>query len=155
MSKLSIADLSRDLRNAIAHLEATDGLEKVGIVIRVGDGVAWIHGLKDAKYNEVLEIESESGAVEAFALNLNEDEMNFIKKFVLSSGSLKEMASYYGVTYPTVRQRLDNLINKITENDEMSEDPYVNLIKRLAINDKLDFETANLLIGEYEKKQKP
>ena len=45
-------------------------------------------------------------------INLNNEELNFIKKFVLSSGSLKEMAIQYGVTYPTVRQRLDNLSAK-------------------------------------------
>jgi hypothetical protein len=87
-------------------------------------------------------------------INLDNDELNFIKKFVLCSGSLKEMANQYGVTYPTVRQRLDNLIRKISDNEEMAKDPYINFIKRLAINDKIDFETANMLIAEYEKEQK-
>ena len=44
--------------------------------------------------------------------------MEFIKKFMLASGSLKEMARQYGVTYPTVRLRLDKLIQKIKVNDE-------------------------------------
>ena len=35
----------------------------------------------------------------------------FIKKFLLASGSLKEVAGLYGVTYPTVRLRLDRLID--------------------------------------------
>lgn len=78
MSKLSITELSQDLRNAIANLEITEGLERVGIVVRVGDGVAWVHGLRDAGYSEVLNIESDSGVVEAFALNLNEDEIGAV-----------------------------------------------------------------------------
>lgn len=78
MTKLSVTELSRDLRDAIARLETTEGLEKVGIVVRVGDGVAWVHGLRDAGYSEVLTVESEAGDVEAFALNLNEDEIGAV-----------------------------------------------------------------------------
>lgn len=44
--------------------------------------------------------------------NLEEEDVVFLKKFVLASGSLKEIASQYGVTYPTVRLRLDRLIQK-------------------------------------------
>ncbi len=78
MTKLSVTELSRDLRDAITQLETTEGLEKVGIVTRVGDGVAWVHGLHDAGYSEVLVIDSEAGEVEAFALNLNEDEIGAV-----------------------------------------------------------------------------
>lgn len=44
---------------------------------------------------------------------LDEDELGFMKQFVLASGSLKDLASKYGVSYPTVRLRLDRLIQKI------------------------------------------
>ena len=44
--------------------------------------------------------------------DLEEEDLTFIKNFVLTSGSLKEMAAKYGVTYPTVRLRLDRLIEK-------------------------------------------
>ena len=44
---------------------------------------------------------------------LEEEDVTFIKRFVLSSGSLKDMARQYEVTYPTVRLRLDRLIQKI------------------------------------------
>ena len=44
---------------------------------------------------------------------LEEEDVEFIRKFLLASGSLKEMAGVYGVTYPTVRLRLDRLIQKI------------------------------------------
>ena len=78
MTKLSVTELSRDLRDAIAQLETSEGLEKVGIVTRVGDGVAWVHGLRDAGYSEVLKIDSDNGEIEAFALNLNEDEIGAV-----------------------------------------------------------------------------
>ena len=82
---------------------------------------------------------------------LEDEDLVFIKKFVLASGSLKEMAGEYGVTYPTVRLRLDRLIQKIRLSEDVASDPYVMLIKRLAINDKLDFDTAKILITEYRK----
>ena len=85
---------------------------------------------------------------------LDEEDLGFIKKFLLSSGSLKEVAQLYGVTYPTVRLRLDRLIQKIRLSDDVAAEPYVTLIKRLAVNDKLDFDTAKLLISEYNKTQK-
>lgn len=83
--------------------------------------------------------------------NLEDEDVAFIKKFLLASGSLKEIAVQYGVTYPTVRLRLDRLIQKIQISEETAAEPYIALIKRLAVNDKLDFDTAKLLIGEYKK----
>lgn len=83
--------------------------------------------------------------------NLEEEDLAFIKKFLLASGSLKEIASQYGVTYPTVRLRLDKLIQKIQLSQEADSEPYISLVKRLAVNDKLDFDTAKLLIAEYKK----
>ncbi len=84
-------------------------------------------------------------------VNLEDEDVSFIKRFLLASGSLKEMASQYGVTYPTVRLRLDRLIQKIQINDNSETDPYVSLIKRLAVSDKIDFDTAKILIHEYKK----
>lgn len=83
--------------------------------------------------------------------SLDEEDVSFIKKFVLASGSLKEVAGIYGVTYPTVRLRLDRLIQKIRLGEQADEEPYIVLIKRLAVKDKLDFDTAKLLINEYKK----
>jgi hypothetical protein len=46
-------------------------------------------------------------------LQITEEEQNFILQFFLTSGSLKEMASQMGNSYPTVRNRLDDIILKI------------------------------------------
>jgi F-type H+/Na+-transporting ATPase subunit alpha len=78
MTDISVTELSKSLRDAIAVLEKSTGLEKTGLVIRVGDGVAWIHGLSDAGYSDMLEIETNNGVVEAFALNLMEDEIGAV-----------------------------------------------------------------------------
>lgn len=78
MSELSITELSKELRNAIESLETKGDLDEVGVVLRVGDGVAWIHGLRSAGYSEVVQIETDNGVVEAFALNLLEDEIGAV-----------------------------------------------------------------------------
>jgi len=78
MAELQVAELSKDLQAAIAGLEKKEGLTDAGVVIRVGDGVAWVHGLKQAGYSEVLEIDTKAGVVEAFALNLMEDEIGAV-----------------------------------------------------------------------------
>ena len=86
--------------------------------------------------------------------NLDDEDVSFIKKFLLASGSLKELANIYSVTYPTVRLRLDRLIQKIHISEQSSSEPYIALIKQLAVNEKIDFETAKLLISEYKKNKK-
>ena len=78
MANIEVAELSKELTNAIAGLEKSGGLKDAGVVIRVGDGVAWIHGLANAGYSEVLEIDTPKGVVEAFALNLMEDEIGAV-----------------------------------------------------------------------------
>ena len=78
MADIAVTELSKGLRAAIAKLDASDNLESVGVVTRVGDGVAWVHGLADAGYSEVLQIETKSGIIEAFVLNLMEDEIGAV-----------------------------------------------------------------------------
>ena len=80
---------------------------------------------------------------------LEEEDMAFIKNFVMTSGSLKEMASKYGVSYPTVRLRLDRLIEKIKVHEDQEADDYIKMVKKLALDDRIDFETAKLLINAF------
>jgi F-type H+-transporting ATPase subunit alpha len=78
MSELQITELSKELRDAIEQLDTDKQLDEVGVIVRIGDGVAWIHGLRNAGYSEVLNIETPNGVVEAFALNLLEDEIGAV-----------------------------------------------------------------------------
>jgi hypothetical protein len=64
---------------------------------------------------------------------LSEEDHAFIRRFVLASGSLKEMAEIYGISYPTVRLRLDRLIEKI----------------KLLTSDAVDSEFERILRIEY------
>lgn len=43
-------------------------------------------------------------------MRLSEEEQRFVIDFVKCSGSLKEMAQKLGLSYPTVRNRLDEVI---------------------------------------------
>ena len=45
------------------------------------------------------------------------DDHEFILEFIKASGSLKDMASLLKVSYPTVRNRLDEIIGKLKENE--------------------------------------
>ena len=85
---------------------------------------------------------------------LDEEDVAFIRKFLLASGSLKEVARVYGVSYPTVRLRLDRLIQKIRLSEAQEGDPYIAQIKRLALNGRLDLDTAKLLIEGYKQQRK-
>lgn len=82
---------------------------------------------------------------------LDGEDLAFIRRFLLCSGSLKEAAREYSVSYPTVRLRLDRLIQKIKLGEDRAADPYVALIKRLAVSEKVDFDAAKVLISEYRK----
>lgn len=46
-------------------------------------------------------------------LRLTPEDQEFVLNFVLANGSLKAVASEYGVSYPTVRNRLDALTERI------------------------------------------
>jgi hypothetical protein len=50
--------------------------------------------------------------------HLDEEDHHFIKRLVLASGSLKDLAEEYGVSYPTIRLRLDRLIERIRTLDD-------------------------------------
>ncbi|WP_330938075.1 DUF2089 family protein [Bacillus licheniformis] len=91
--------------------------------------------------------------VPEWILALEEEDVEFIKNFMLKSGSLKEIAKSYQVSYPTVRVRLDQLIQKIQLIDELENETFVNFIKQLAINDQISLENAKLIIEKYKKER--
>ncbi len=85
---------------------------------------------------------------------LSEEDFQFIKRMLLASGSLKDLASQYEISYPTVRIRLNRLIEKVRILD--SEKPKTNFHKKVQImvaDGKLDITTAKQLINEFEKER--
>lgn len=81
---------------------------------------------------------------------LEEEDLSFIKRFVLASGSLKELASAYGISYPTVRLRLDRLIQKIELLDRQDvTSPFERLLRMQHADGKIDRETLKLLLDAH------
>lgn len=82
---------------------------------------------------------------------LNEEEINFVKKFILSSGSIKELAGTYSTSYPTIRKKLDKLIQKNQVNERKDNDTVVKLINQLEEEGKIDQDIAKTVVLEYSK----
>lgn len=83
---------------------------------------------------------------------LGDEDVAFIKRFVLASGSLKKLAEAYGVTYPTIRLRLDRLIAKIRVVDEerpMSD--FERVARAQFAEGKIDIQTLKLLLTAHQK----
>ena len=83
---------------------------------------------------------------------LSEDDLVFIKRFVLASGSLKEMAAIYDISYPTVRLRLDRLIEKIKvveSSQPMSQ--FERLIRSFYADGKIDINTLKKLLTAHKE----
>lgn len=93
----------------------------------------------------------ENNRIPSWIKDLEKEDIEFIRNFILNSGSLKNISKIYNVSYPTVRLRLDKLIDGIKNSEMKLEDPYVELVKRLALKDKFDFDTAKILIDEHKK----
>ena len=86
---------------------------------------------------------------------LGEEDLSFIKRFILSSGSLKEMAQVYGVTYPTIRLRLDRLIQKIQMLDEhVQASRFERTLRAQYADGRLDAATLKLLLASYRDERK-
>lgn len=82
---------------------------------------------------------------------LSDEDAIFIKNFMLSSGSLKEMSKLYRISYPTLRHRLDQLINKIHMYNCAPDDMFVTLIRSLMMDEKINIKTAQTLIKSYQE----
>ena len=79
MSDLNVKALSREIDDAINGLKDGAKMEQSGVVTKVSDGIVWIYGLRDCGFSDVIAIETKDGAkVEAFALNLYEDEIGAV-----------------------------------------------------------------------------
>jgi F-type H+-transporting ATPase subunit alpha len=79
VGRLRPEEISSILRGAITDYENRVRTEEVGQVLEVGDGIARVHGLQNAMYQEMLEFEDARGEkVIGLALNLEEDNVGVI-----------------------------------------------------------------------------
>jgi hypothetical protein len=88
--------------------------------------------------------------------HLNEEDAAFLKRFLLASGSLKAVAEEYGVSYPTVRARLDRLIAKVrASEDPQATDPFERLIRVLVADGKLSGSLGRELMDAHRRSWSP
>ncbi len=81
---------------------------------------------------------------------LSDEDLAFVKRLVLASGSLKEVAAGYGISYPTVRLRLDRLIAKITITDSKEiQSEFERVLRAQHAEGKIDADTLKTLLAAY------
>ena len=84
--------------------------------------------------------------------HMTDEDRAFIKRFLLASGSLKELAQEYGISYPTVRLRLDRLIEriKIFESERITSD-FEKVLRAQYADGKIDLATLKVLLGAHKQ----
>ena len=86
---------------------------------------------------------------------LEDEDVAFIKRFVLFSGSLKDLADAYKVSYPTLRLRLDRLIEKIKVLDSQTiEDDFERQLRAQFADGKLEPQVFKKLLTVYQNQKK-
>ena len=78
-------------------------------------------------------------------MRLEKDSLQFILDFVKASGSLKEMASLYGVSYPTLRNKLNDVIEQIANLENNKVELKDKILKKLESGKISAKEAAKLL----------
>lgn len=77
---------------------------------------------------------------------LPREDLDLVTELVLQSGSLKDLAAGYGVSYPTIRARLDRVIDRLKEAVAgRKPDPFSELLANLVQRGEMSGATARML----------
>lgn len=86
---------------------------------------------------------------------LSDEDWQFIKRLLLASGSLKDVAGQYGISYPTVRIKLNRLIEKVQILDSKKpKTKFHKTVQLLVAEGKLDISIARTLLKTFEESSK-
>ena len=84
-----------------------------------------------------------------------EEDLVLIVEFVLRSGSLKDLAKHYGVSYPTIRTRLDGVIERLRAAvEDRPRDPLAEALAELVQRGELTASGARRVLAAAEAKDK-
>ena len=91
-------------------------------------------------------------ALPTWVISLADEDLELVKRFVLASGSLKQVAEQYNISYPTLRLRLDRLIQRI----ELAESHafatgFEGFARAAHAQGKLDRDTLAKLLRAHER----
>ncbi|WP_230910512.1 DUF2089 family protein [Weissella cibaria] len=87
-------------------------------------------------------------------LELSTEDQEFVKQLVLSSGSLKQLAKIYDVSYPTVRTILNMVIQTINLIDSKQANSFEGRIMKMVIAEKISLDVAKEIISDYQEANK-
>ena len=83
---------------------------------------------------------------------LSDGDLEFVQRLVLTSGSLKELAAQYGVSYPTIRGKLDKLIDRLQALVQgQPPDPMADLLADLIARGELAPSSARAVLDLHRK----
>src|ERR1039457_7279036 len=86
---------------------------------------------------------------------LEDEDLAFVKRSILFSGSLKDLAEACNVSYPTLRLRLDRLIEKIKILDSQRiDDDFERQLRAHFADGKLDSLVFKKLLTAYQTQKK-
>ena len=95
------------------------------------------------------------GSIRGWMDGLADEDLAFVKRFVLASGSLKALAAEYGISYPTVRSRLDRLIAKVKAADDATvKDAFQKKVHVLVADGALQPSIAKDLLKAHKRAMK-
>jgi hypothetical protein len=83
-------------------------------------------------------------------LHLSEDELRFVTEFVMASGSLKEMAKLRKQSYPTIRNRLNDIIEKLRQEETDQEKSQMEILDAISTGKMSVQEAIQRLRGEHK-----
>lgn len=87
--------------------------------------------------------------------SLTEEELDLVLQFVLASGSLKELAQVYQVSYPTIRLRVDRLITRVRQfTGGTPPDPMMQLLADLVEKGEITVAAARSVRDLYRQEKR-
>lgn len=88
-------------------------------------------------------------------LSLSPEDLDLMLQFVLVSGSLKELASIYQVSYPTIRARIDRMIARLRNAmSSDSTDPMSQLLAQLVNRGEITATAAQAVRNVHRQSEK-
>ncbi len=82
-----------------------------------------------------------------------QEDLTLIVEFVLCSGSLKDLAKRYGVSYPTIRARLDGVIGRLRAAvEDRPRDPLAEALAELVQRGELTASGARRVLAAAEER---
>jgi hypothetical protein len=94
-------------------------------------------------------------ALPVWVTDLSAEDLEFLRRFVLASGSLKALAAEYRVSYPTIRLRLDRIIDRVKASETLQDvDPMTRKIRHLVAEGALDPAAGKALLDTYARTKK-